>query len=194
MMTYLNKENYDFSCWVIKYGRKSVDNLIYQKDCLKFEGKLMVPLVWNYQNWTPDSVLGMAILEHRDEGVYAYCKFNESENGTVAKQLIEVDTLWLGPYVTRVKIDNGYVTQGLIRSVSLIIDRVDPDDCYKPVLRNVEKKDESYIDEYNKALDDVISSFESWADIVKAIRRGPAFFTLENIRDRVEQLRKEKEN
>lgn len=135
----INKENYDFSCWVIKYNYISVNNFIYQKDCLKFEGEYIVPLVWNYQNWKPDSVLGTALLEHRDDGVYAYCKFNDSESGKLAKQVLIDNNIWLGPYVTGVKIKNKYVTHGVIRSVSLILDRVDPDDCYRPVLKELKR-------------------------------------------------------
>lgn len=135
----INKENYDFSCWVIKYNYISVNNFIYQKDCLKFEGEYIVPLVWNYQNWKPDSVLGTALLEHRDDGVYAYCKFNDSESGKLAKQVLIDNNIWLGPYVTGVKIKNKYVTHGVIRSVSLILDRVDQDDCYRPVLKELKR-------------------------------------------------------
>lgn len=134
-MNDLSKENYDFSCYLIKYDRESIRGLIYQKDSLQSEGEYMVPLIWNYQHYYPNAVLGSALLEHRDDGVYAYCKFFDNDGGNKARKVLEDcnESIQLAPYVNRVKIDGKYVVRGSIRSANLILDRVDSDDCYRPV-------------------------------------------------------------
>lgn len=142
-MTKNDKEKYDFSCCVIKYGRKSINNLIYQKDSLKDNNNVIVPLCWNHRHFDSSQVLGHAQLKNRDDGLYAYGYLLNNENGDYARQLIEGEDIWISPYVTHVVYDNErnrkYIVHGLIREVSLVVERVDPEDDYIPVLREGEK-------------------------------------------------------
>ena len=87
---------YDFSGWATRNNIECSDGRIIMKDAFKNDDGLKVPLVWNHQHNSPDEVLGHALLENRDEGVYAYCKFNDTDSGKTAKSLVvngDVDRL-----------------------------------------------------------------------------------------------------
>jgi HK97 family phage prohead protease len=91
------------------------------KDAFKHNNGATVPLVWNHQHDDPCNVLGKAELEHRDEGVFAYCKFNESENGQLAKVLVQHgDITQLSICANQLKQQGGNVLHGEIREVSLV--------------------------------------------------------------------------
>lgn len=114
--------NYDCSGWATRTnilcsdGRTILPNAFLQND-----GQT-VPLVWNHQHDDATKVLGHAYLENRDDGVYAYCTFNESDSGQAAKMLVEhgdVDSLSI--YANQLKESNGKVYQGNIRELSLVL-------------------------------------------------------------------------
>lgn len=134
-------ENYDFSCWVIKYDGKSIYGKIYRKGCLKECDGMIVPLLWNHRHGDPDSVLGHALLEHCEEGVYAYCTLNDGSCKEIVEQLIHYKgSVALSPYVNKLKIVSGkYIASGVIREVSLVPERIDPDEAYYPVMKESEK-------------------------------------------------------
>lgn len=122
----LNKE-YDFSGWATKNNIKCSDGRTIMKDAFKENHGQKVPLVWNHQHNDPNEVLGHAILENRAEGVYAYCKFNNTESGQTAKSLVEngdVDKLSI--YANKLKSHENNVTHGCIREVSLVLAGANP--------------------------------------------------------------------
>ena len=80
---------YDFSGWATRANMKCSDGRIILKDAFKHNDRAEVPLVWNHQHNSPDNILGKALLHNRDEGVYAYCTFNDTESGQTAKALVE---------------------------------------------------------------------------------------------------------
>ena len=82
-------KDYDFSGWATKNNLKCSDGRTILKDAFKHDDGVTVPLVWNHQHNDPINILGHALLENRDEGVYAYCKFNETDSGKNAKILVE---------------------------------------------------------------------------------------------------------
>ena len=82
-------DNYDFSGWATKNDIKCSDGRIIRKDAFIHNDGKKVPLVWNHQHDSVNEVLGHAILENREEGVYAYCKFNDTDSGKAAKQLVQ---------------------------------------------------------------------------------------------------------
>ena len=84
-------EKYDFSGWATKNNLLCSDGRTILKDAFKHNDGQTVPLVWNHQHNEPNNVLGHALLENRDEGVYAYCTFNDTESGQEAKKLVTVD-------------------------------------------------------------------------------------------------------
>ena len=84
------EKDYDFSGWATKNNIKCSDGRTIMKDAFKDNDGQKVPLVWNHQHNNPDNVLGHAILENREEGVYTYCKFNNTEAGLNAKALVHI--------------------------------------------------------------------------------------------------------
>ena len=113
--------NYDFSGWVTRANLKCSDGRTIMKDAFKHNDGQTVPLVWNHQHDDPFNVLGHVRLEHRDEGVFGYGTFNESENGQLAKVLVQHgDIKNLSIYANRLKQQGGHVLHGEIREVSLV--------------------------------------------------------------------------
>ena len=114
-------KKYDFSGWATRNGLKCSDGRIIMKDAfIENDGKT-VPLVWNHQHNDPSNVLGHALLENRDEGVYAYCNFNDTESGAIAKALVQHgDIVSLSIYANQLKQNGSEVKHGIIREVSLV--------------------------------------------------------------------------
>ena len=114
-------KKYDFSGWATRNGLKCSDGRTIMKDAfIENDGKT-VPLVWNHQHNDPSNVLGHALLENRDEGVYAYCNFNDTESGAIAKALVQHgDIVSLSIYANQLKQDGSNVMHGMIREVSLV--------------------------------------------------------------------------
>jgi hypothetical protein len=71
----------DFSGWATKNDLLCGDGRTIRRDAFKHNDGQTVPLVWNHQHNDPNNVLGHALLENREDGVYAYCTFNDSESG-----------------------------------------------------------------------------------------------------------------
>ena len=139
-------ENYDFCGWATRNDLKCSDGRIIRKDAFKANDGAKVPLVWNHQHNDPDEVLGHAILENRDEGVYAYCKFNESESGQTAKLLVQhgdVDALSI--YANQLKQQGPNVTHGNIREVSLVLAGANPGAFIESIIQHGEESDEEGI-------------------------------------------------
>ena len=134
-------DKYDFSCWVIKYNRISINGKSYQKDSLKNnDGMTTVPLLWNHDHSGSASVLGRALLENRDDGIYVYCTlFDGPCRETVMELLQDKGLLSISPFITQVAYIGDYIVHGFIREVSLVLERVDPDESYYPVLTKGEK-------------------------------------------------------
>ena len=114
-------KTYDFSGWATRNGLKCSDGRTIMKDAfIENDGKT-VPLVWNHQHNDPSNVLGHALLENRDEGVYAYCNFNDTESGAIAKALVQHgDIVSLSIYADQLKQNGSNVMHGMIREVSLV--------------------------------------------------------------------------
>ena len=82
-------KKFDFSGWATRNNLKCSDGRTILKDAFKDNDGQTVPLVWNHQHNGPFNVLGHALLENRADGVYAYCTFNDTEQGRNAKLLVE---------------------------------------------------------------------------------------------------------
>jgi len=122
----LNKD-YDFGGWATKNNIQCSDGRTILKDAFKQNDGQKVPLVWNHQHNDPSEVLGHALLENREEGVYAYCKFNNTESGQTAKSLVangDVDKLSI--YANKLKTHMNNVMHGCIREVSLVLAGANP--------------------------------------------------------------------
>lgn len=112
---------YDFTGWATKVNVKCSDGRIIMKDAFKHNDGKKVPLVWDHQHHDLEHIIGYAILEHRDEGVYAHCAFNDTKNGELAKVLVRHGDLdQLSIYANQLKEQLPYVQHGNIRELSLV--------------------------------------------------------------------------
>ena len=121
------KEGYDFGGWATKANLLCSDGRVIMPDAFAHNDGQRVPLVWNHQHSDPDHILGYADLENRPEGVYAHCKFNETDTGNVAKQLVRHgDIVSLSIYANGLTEKKSHVTHGNIREVSLVLAGANP--------------------------------------------------------------------
>lgn len=118
---------YDFSGWATRNDLLCSDGRTIRKDAFKHNDGETVPLVWNHNHSATDNVLGHALLENRDEGVYAYCSFNDTESGNRAKKLVQHgDVRSLSIYANKLKQSGMDVIHGAICEVSLVLAGANP--------------------------------------------------------------------
>ena len=121
------ENTYDFSGWATRANMKCSDGRTIMKDAFIENDGAQVPLVWNHQHNDPFNVLGHALLENRDEGVYAYCTFNDSESGKMGREMVRNgDVNQLSIYANKLKQQGGNVLHGAIREVSLVLAGANP--------------------------------------------------------------------
>lgn len=158
-------DKFDFSGWATKANLKCSDGRIIMKDAFKHNDGQKVPLVWNHQHNDPNEVLGHALLENREEGVYAYCTFNETESGKTAKLLVQHgDVSALSIYANKLKQQGSNVIHGAIREVSLVLAGANPGAFIDSIIVHGEESDEEaviYTGEYIT----VTNSEESETDV-----------------------------
>ena len=120
-------EKYDFCGWATRNDLKCSDGRTIRKGAFKINDGGRVPLVWNHQHNAVENVLGHADLRNRDEGVYAYCKFNDTESGQSAKKVVQNgDVVALSICANQLKQQGGNVLHGNIREVSLVLAGANP--------------------------------------------------------------------
>ena len=130
-------KNYDFSGWATRNNVLCADGRTIMRDAFKDNDGQKVPLVWNHQHNDPQNVLGHALLENREEGVYAYCTFNDTEAGRQAKSLVEHgDIDQLSIYANKLKQQGGRVLHGAIREVSLVLAGANPQAYIESIIRH----------------------------------------------------------
>lgn len=137
---------YDFAGWATKNDTRCSDGRIIRHDAFKECDGKTVPLVWNHDHNNPDQVLGHAELENRDEGVYAYCSFNDTVAGKNAKELVRHgDVVSLSIYANRLKQRGSEVLHGAIREVSLVLAGANPGALIESVISHGEMLDEEAV-------------------------------------------------
>lgn len=134
--------NCDFHGWATKCGIKCSDGRTIMKDAFKHNDGATVPIVWNHQHNSVDEVLGHALLQNRDEGVYVYGKFNDTESGKTAKLLVQHgDINALSIYANGLKEHMSNVMHGNIREVSLVLAGANPEASIQYVIKHGEESD-----------------------------------------------------
>ena len=120
---------YDFSGWATRANVRCSDGRTIMPDAFSGNNGGTVPLVWNHQHNEAFNVLGHALLENRKEGVYAYCTFNDTEQGQNAKLLVEHgDVSALSIYANQLRQNaKKEVFHGVIREVSLVLAGANPE-------------------------------------------------------------------
>lgn len=141
------KKKYDFSGWATRNDLKCSDGRTIRRDAFAENDGTTVPLVWQHQHNSPENVLGHALLENREEGVYAYCSFNNSELANEARECVaHGDIRSLSIYANGLKQKGGDVLHGRIREVSLVLSGANPGAYIDfPVIHGEEVEDECYI-------------------------------------------------
>lgn len=121
-------KKYDFSGYATKVGVKCSDGRTILPDAFAHMDGVKVPLVYQHLHNDPKNVLGHAILEHRADGVYAYCSLNETESGKTAKALVQhKDISALSIYANSLVQKSSNVAHGIIREVSLVLSGANPE-------------------------------------------------------------------
>lgn len=143
----------DFSGWATRNDLLCSDGRTIRKDAFKHNSGQTVPLVWNHQHSEPDNVLGHALLENRDEGVYAYCSFNDSEAGSAAKKLVSHgDVRSLSIYANQLKQSGMNVLHGAIREVSLVLAGANPGAFIDSVMAHGETEETGIVLGYDESI------------------------------------------
>lgn len=120
-------QNCDFSGYATRNDLLCADGRTIRKNAFKHNDGCTVPLVWNHDHSNPEAILGHALLENRDDGVYAYCTFNDTEAGQHAKQLVmHGDVRSLSIWANRLKQIGNDVIHGMIRELSLVLAGANP--------------------------------------------------------------------
>ena len=139
-------EKFDFSGWATKANLKCSDGRTIMKDAFKHNDGQTVPLVWNHQHNDPNEVLGHALLENREEGVYAYCSLNDTETGKTAKLLVQHgDVVALSIYANQLKQNMNNVIHGNIREVSLVLAGANPGASIDSIIMHGEESQEEAV-------------------------------------------------
>lgn len=135
-------EKYDFSGWATRNDLKCSDGRIIRKDAFKHNDGMTVPLVWNHDHTDPYRVIGHALLENRDEGVYAYGSFNDTELGKQAKVYVEHgDITAMSIYANQLQQQGPNVMHGSIREVSLVLAGANPGAYIENVIKHGDELD-----------------------------------------------------
>lgn len=125
---HMKPQDYDFDGWATKNDVQCSDGRIIRHNAFLEQDGSQVPLVWNHIHTTPNNVLGHAYLENRDDGVYVYGQFNDTEAGQNAKKLVQNgDITGLSIYANRLKQNGPNVVHGCIREVSLVYATANPE-------------------------------------------------------------------
>ena len=136
-------KKYDFSGWATKANMLCSDGRTILRDAFKDCDGKKVPLLWNHQHNDPSEVLGHAILENREDGVYAYASFNDTENGQLAKAILKHgDIESLSIWANNLKQKGGNVVHGVIREVSLVLAGANPGAYIDSVMAHGDNFDE----------------------------------------------------
>ena len=142
----IGSKDYDFSGWATRANMKCSDGRTIMKDAFIDNDGSEVPLVWNHQHNDVHNVLGHALLKNMDEGVYAYCKFNNSEPGQMGKEMVRNgDVNQLSIYANQLKQQGGNVIHGAIREVSLVLAGANPGAYIDSVMCHGDGSDEEGI-------------------------------------------------
>lgn len=145
------ENNYDFSGWATRNDLLCGDGRTIRKNAFRDNDGDTVPLVWNHRHNEPENVLGHALLENRDDGVYAYCTFNDTESGKLGKQLVQHgDIRSLSIYANKLKQVGKDVIHGCIRELSLVHAGANPGAFIDFVMEHGEDGEDGVIANYDE--------------------------------------------
>lgn len=151
-----------FSGWATKNDLLCGDGRTIRRDAFKDNDGQTVPLIWNHDHGNQDAVLGHALLENRDEGVYAYCTFNDTEQGVHAKKLVEHgDVRSLSIYANKLKQIGKDVIHGSIRELSLVLAGANPGAFIDFVMAHGDEEEDGFVANYDETVLNIYHSAET---------------------------------
>lgn len=151
--------SYDFGGWATRNNIECSDGRTILKDAFKDNDGEVVPLVWNHSHNDPENVLGQALLENRDDGVYAYCTFNNTPGALAAKESVKHgDITSLSIHANQLKQRGGNVLHGAIREVSLVLAGANPGAYIDSIMMHGEASEEEAIIYCGEEIDEIIHS------------------------------------
>lgn len=151
METAFDKSTCDFSGWATRNDLLCGDGRTIRKDAFKHNDGEIVPMFWNHQHNGVKNVLGHALLENREEGVYAYGKFNDTEDGVSAKKaVLHGDIKSLSIYANHLKQVGMDVLHGTIRELSLVPAGANPGAFIDFIMAHGEDGEDSFIAGYDE--------------------------------------------
>ena len=143
--------DYDFSGWATRNDLLCGDGRTIRRDAFKDNDGMTVPLIWNHQHNDPNAVLGHALLENRETGVYAYGKFNDTEQGRHAKKILQNgDVRSLSIWANKLKQIGNDVIHGNIRELSLVLAGANPGAFVDFIVAHGEDEEDSFIASYDE--------------------------------------------
>lgn len=157
------KKKYDFAGYATRINLKCGDGRTIRRGAFKDDDGKQVPLVWQHQHDAPGNVIGHALLENREDGVYAYCSLNNTEKGRDAKEIVQHgDVTALSIYANHLKQLGSDVVHGVIREVSLVLAGANPGAFIEQAV--IEHSDDTY-----ERVDDAViiyggSDLDMWED------------------------------
>lgn len=159
-------EKFDFGGYATRNDLLCGDGRTIRRNAFKDDDGKTVPLIWNHDHSSPDNVLGHALLENRDDGVYARCKFNSTPLGQHAKELVNNgDVRSLSIWANKLKQVGGDVIHGTIRELSLVLAGANPGAFIDEVMAHGEEEsglilnyDENALTCYQSDNEDVMHS------------------------------------
>ena len=144
-------ENIDFSGYATRNDLLCGDGRTIRHNAFKDDDGRTVPLIWNHDHANPDAVLGHAMLENRDDGVYAYCTFNGTEQGKNARALVQHgDVRSLSIYANKLKQIGNDVIHGSIRELSLVLAGANPGAYIDYVMAHGEDSEDALYANYDE--------------------------------------------
>lgn len=146
-------QNCDFAGWATRRDLLCTDGRTIRKDAFKHCDGINVPIFWNHQHEAISNILGKATLEHRDEGVYAYGQFNDTEDGINAKKAVQHgDVRSLSIFANSLKQMGMDVIHGTIRELSLVPAGANPGAFIDFVVAHGEEGEDGFVAGYDENL------------------------------------------
>ena len=134
---------YDFSGYATRNDVECSDGRVIRKNAFAQNDHGQVPLVWQHDHMSPSNVLGHAMLENREDGVYTYGVFNNTPEGLHAKELVKHgDVRALSIYANKLKHQGRDVVHGAIREVSLVLAGANPGAFIDTVIAHADSDEE----------------------------------------------------
>ena len=145
-------DEYDFGGWATRNDLLCSDGRTIKKDAFKDQDGMTVPIVWNHDHDSVNAVLGHAVLENRDDGVYAYGVFNNTEEGQHAKELVKHgDVRSLSIYANKLKHAGYNVVHGIIRELSLVLAGANPGATIDWAIAHGDGEEDAFVANYDIA-------------------------------------------